>query len=61
MGAASEPTKRHLMTMSPMASAVSGRTEARGIGFAQVLTLLKLHAKVVRRALPGLAGGAHGR
>ena len=47
MGAASEPTKRHLMTMSPVASAVSGRTEARGIGFAQLLTLLKLHAKVV--------------
>ena len=47
MGAASEPAKRHLMAMRPVASAVSGRTEARRIGFVQLLTLFKLHAKVV--------------
>ena len=47
MGAASQPTKRHLMAMRPVALAVSGRTEARRIEFVQLLTLFKLHAGVV--------------
>ena len=47
MGAASEPTKRHLMVMRPVASAARGRSEGVGNGFVEVLTLSKLHAEVV--------------